>query len=90
MIRQMKYQGTEKLKIKGWERYTEKKTLAILMPEKTIEKEVLLEIKRMTHNDKRTNSTGRHSDLNCECTSNNIASKYIKKNLTELKVKTDQ
>lgn len=44
----------------------------------------------MIRNDKRINSTGRHSDPNCECTSNNIASKYIKKNSTELKVKTDQ
>lgn len=46
---------------------------------------ILLEIKKTIHNDKRINSTGRYNDPKCECISNNIASEYIKENLTELK-----
>lgn len=38
----------------------------------------------------RINSTGKHNGLKTEWTANNIAPKYVKENLTGLKIEIDQ
>lgn len=60
------------------------------MPDKVDFKERIITRDKTIHNDKRIISTGKHSDPKCESTSSNIALKFIKENLTELKVKIDQ
>lgn len=70
-----------------WKEYS----LALSMPDKADFKEgIITRDKGTIHNDIKINSTGKYNDPKCECTSSNMTSKCIKKNVTELKVGIDQ